>query len=135
MINPVWAGCVAASEDELRTWLSEQKSVCNFAWSSQARGFFTDRAGPDKLEDRELSNSWYSPENFERRRRAFELAAKLGVQPINVALAYVLNQPFPQVALVGPRTLEELRTTLAGISIELSEKTMAWLDLRAGRRE
>jgi aryl-alcohol dehydrogenase-like predicted oxidoreductase len=130
MVNPVWSGCVACSEDAFRDWLIESKSVTNFAWSSQARGFFTARAAPEKREDRELSNSWYSADNFERRRRAVELAGRLGVEPINIALAYVLCQPFDQVALVGPRTLEELRLTLAGLSIQLTPQQMQWLDLR-----
>ena len=45
---------------------------------------------------------WYSEENFERLRRAAELGQQKGTGPIPIALAYVLNQPFPTVALIGP---------------------------------
>ena len=27
-------------------------------------------------------------------------------------MAYVLNQPFPTFALIGPRNIEEMRTTM-----------------------
>jgi len=63
-------------------------------WSSQARGFFTDRAGREKLDDKELSRCWYSPDNFRRRDRAYDLAARKGVEPVAIALAWVLHQPF-----------------------------------------
>ena len=86
----------------------------NFAWSSQGRGFFTDRAGRDKRDNEELVRVWYSDKNFGRRDRAIELAERLGKSPIHVALAYVLAQPFPSVPLIGPRTLGELDDSLQG---------------------
>ena len=73
-------------------------------WSSQARGFFLPHATPDYQGDPELRRSWYSEDNFRRRERAIELATKKGVEPINIALAYVLHQPFPTFPLIGPRT-------------------------------
>lgn len=36
MISPVWDGCVAASDDDWKTWLKSHQ-VTNFAWSSQGR--------------------------------------------------------------------------------------------------
>jgi aryl-alcohol dehydrogenase-like predicted oxidoreductase len=47
---------------------------------------------------------WYSERNFGRRDRAIELANKLGRNPIHIALAYVIAQPFPVIPLIGPRT-------------------------------
>jgi aryl-alcohol dehydrogenase-like predicted oxidoreductase len=98
-------------------------------WSSQARGFFTDRAGPDKTSDKELVRCWYSEDNFLRRDRAVELAEKMGVQPIAIALAYVLNQPFPTFPLIGPRQLSETRTSLPGLDVQLTPKQVKWLNL------
>ena len=86
----------------------------NFAWSSQGRGFFTDRAGRDKRDNAELVRVWYSEKNFARRDRAIELAKQLGKSPIHIALAYVLAQPFPSIPLIGPRTLGELDDSLHG---------------------
>lgn len=72
---------------------------------------------------------WYSEDNWRRRERAVELAAKRGVLPINIALAYVLCQPFPTIPIIGPRTLEELRTSLPALGVELSPEKLRWLNL------
>jgi aryl-alcohol dehydrogenase-like predicted oxidoreductase len=126
MVDSVWPGCVGSSTPEWRAWLTKRQ-IINFAWSSQSRGFFTNRAGPRKLNDAELVRCWYSPGNFSRRSRATELATKLGVKPIHIAFAYVLSQQFPQVALIGPHTVRELRDSMRGFEIALSEKQVAWL--------
>jgi aryl-alcohol dehydrogenase-like predicted oxidoreductase len=134
MVNPVWPGCVSASDPATRRWLKRTQTPL-FSWSSQARGFFTDRAGPDKLTDRELADSWYSDDNFERRARAHALARERGVSPINVALAYVLHQPFPTWALVGPRVLSETVSTLPALDLELTPAELAWLNLERDHRK
>ena len=73
---------------------------------------------------------WYSQDNFARLQRVNELAKKRGVLPINIALAYVLNQPFPTFALIGPRMLSETRTSLPGLDVELSGEEVRWLNLQ-----
>jgi aryl-alcohol dehydrogenase-like predicted oxidoreductase len=128
MLDPIWAGCIAASDDAWKAWLKERQLV-NFAWSSQGRGFFTERAGREKHGDPELVRVWYSEENFARRDRAADLAARLGCKPIHVALAYVLAQPFPVVPLIGPRTLGELDDSLAALGVSLSEADVRWLEV------
>jgi len=128
MVDPVWAGCVSASDPESKAWLSETGTAL-FAWSSQARGFFTDRAGEDKHSDAELVRCWYSPDNFQRRERALELARKKNTSAINIALAYVLHQSFPSFALIGPRTIAETVSSFGGLSVELTSEEIAWLNL------
>jgi len=126
MVDPVWPGCVSASDPESRAWLTERQMPV-FAWSSQARGFFLgDAPNPD---DPEQVRCWHSEDNFERRRRADELAADLGVDPIHIAAAYVLAQAFPTFALVGPRTVAELHSTLRSLRVTLSPEQCAWLNL------
>jgi aryl-alcohol dehydrogenase-like predicted oxidoreductase len=131
MVNPVWPGCVAASDPQSKAWLTVHKDeIALLPWSSQARGFFVPGvASPDKKDDAEMVDAWYSPDNFERQRRAFEMAKEKGVAPINIALAYVLCQPFPIFPLIGPRKLSETRTSLPALEIHLTEKEMNWLDL------
>ena len=75
---------------------------------------------------------WYSEQNFGRRDRAIELAAKLGKSPIHIALAYVLAQPFPSIPLIGPRTLGELEDSLKALDIRLSPDDLKWLEGTAG---
>ena len=127
MLTPIWPGCITSSTDEWKAWLKDRK-MPNFAWSSQGRGFFTERAGRDKRDNEELVRVWYSDRNFERRDRAIELAKKLGKSPIHVALAYVLAQPFPSVPLIGPRTLGELDDSLKALDIKLTAGDVAWLE-------
>ncbi|TIX91691.1 aldo/keto reductase [Rhizobium sp. P44RR-XXIV] len=127
MLDPIWAGCIAASDDEWKAWLNA-KQLPNFAWSSQGRGFFTDRAGRDKRDDEELVRVWYSDRNFGRRDRAIELAQKLGRNPIHIALAYVIAQPFPVIPLIGPRTIAELEDSLSALDIKLTPEQVKWLE-------
>jgi aryl-alcohol dehydrogenase-like predicted oxidoreductase len=127
MLDPIWAGCVAASDDDWKKWLNE-KQIPNFAWSSQGRGFFTDRAGRDKRDDEEIVRVWYSERNFGRRDRAIELANKLGRNPIHIALAYVIAQPFPVIPLIGPRTVAELEDSLSALDIKLTPDQVKWLE-------
>ena len=128
MVDPVWAGCLSASDAASRAWLTKT-GMALFPWSSQARGFFTGRARPDDRSDPELVRCWYSDDNFLRLERANALAQKRGVLPINIALAYVLAQPFPTFPLIGPRTLSETRTSLPALSIELTPDEVRWLNL------
>jgi predicted dehydrogenase/aryl-alcohol dehydrogenase-like predicted oxidoreductase len=127
MINPIWAGCIAASDTPYKNWLKDHQ-IPNFSWSSQARGFFTDLAGRKKKTNAELVNTWYSDKNFDRRDRAIQLAKELGASPIHVALAYVLAQPFPSIPLIGPRRLQELDDSIKALSIKLTPKQVKWLE-------
>lgn len=127
MLKPLWAGCVTASTPDFKQWLIDRQ-IPNFSWSSQARGFFTYRAGRDKTDNRELVETWYNDQNFGRRDRAIELAQQLGKSPIHIALAYVLAQPFPSIPLIGPRTLNELDDSLQAFDIKLTPEQVKWLE-------
>jgi predicted dehydrogenase/aryl-alcohol dehydrogenase-like predicted oxidoreductase len=129
MVNTIWAGCIQSSDAESRAWFTQTQMVL-LPWSSQARGFFTDRAHRDKtLNDEEMNRTWYAEDNWQRRERVVELAKQKNVLPINIALAYVLKQPFPTFPLIGPRTLEELRTSLPALDVELTPQQVKWLNL------
>jgi len=133
MVAAPWAGCVAASDPESRRWL-KRSQLPLLAWSSQARGFFTPRAGRDRRDDRELVRCWYSDDNFARRDRAVELAQAKGVSPINIAAAYVLHQAFPTFALIGPRQISETADSVGCLGVTLTPKEVAWLNLERERR-
>jgi predicted dehydrogenase/aryl-alcohol dehydrogenase-like predicted oxidoreductase len=128
MIQPIWnCSLVSSSDVESRAWFEETQTPL-FPWSSQARGFFTDRAGRGIFSNAEVVRCWYSEENFRRRDRAVELARKKGVELINIALAYVLCQPFPTCPLVGPKQHSEIRSTMRSLDIKLSQEELDWLD-------
>jgi len=133
MVDPVWAGCVSCKGPEWRDWFLRHEASL-FAWSSQARGYFAPNRLAGSVSDTELLRCWDAEDNRERLRRATELAVERKVRPLNVALAYVLRQPFPAFALIGPRTLEETRTALTGVDLSLTAEEMAWLDLESASR-
>ncbi len=139
MVDPVWPGCIAASTPEWRAWL-EAEGMALLPWSSQARGFFTPRFDAVRAEapsaailtgnqpsDAEMRRCWFAEDNFARRERAVALAAERGVEPIAIALAWVLCQPFPCFPLVGPRQLSETRSSLKALDISLGAAEMRWL--------
>lgn len=130
MMAPVWDGCVSAKGSEWTKFLQDS-GMALLAWSSQARGYFVP-GGP--ANDAELKRCWDSEENQERRRRAIALAEEKGVTPINIALAYVLAQPYRAFALFGPRAIEETRTSLPGANLSLTPDELAWLDLEIPAR-
>lgn len=127
MIEPPWAGCVSSSDPESRKWF-EKTRIPLMAWSSLGRGFFV-RGNSEDTSDPGLVACWYSEDNFQRLERARELGAAKGVPAVCVALAYVLRQTFPTFALIGPETLDELHTSLAGLGVELTADEMRWLNL------
>ena len=136
MNNPVWPGCFSCSEDEYVNYLKE-KQIAIFPWSSQARGFFLDSqefsgaahvADPNREEQERV---WGSVDNLERRSRCFELASKKSVDPIQMALAFVLNQEFPSFPLIGPRNFFETESSLEATKIELSLEETSWLNLKS----
>jgi predicted dehydrogenase/diketogulonate reductase-like aldo/keto reductase len=128
MVDPVWSGCVSAHDRASRRWLKRQQLPL-LSWSSQARGFFTGRAAPDRLDDAELVRCWYAEDNFQRLERTRELAERKGVSPIAVAAAWVLQQPFPTFALIGPRTIAETVSSMECLGVELTAHEAAWLNL------
>jgi predicted dehydrogenase/aryl-alcohol dehydrogenase-like predicted oxidoreductase len=123
-----WVGCLRMTDAASKAWLA-QKRIALLPWSSQARGFFARGDAADRS-DAELVRCYYSDSNFERKARAEQLGAELGVPATAVALAFVLAQPFPTFPLFGPRTIAETRSSMAGLSVELDAAQVAWLDLR-----
>lgn len=125
--EPFWKGCVSADAETIAWHESEQFPL--FSWSSQARGFFTGRFTPEIQDNADLVRVFYSDENWERLERAKQLAASKHVTAIQIALAYVLNQPFPTCALIGAQSAEELKSCDEGSTIQLTRAELDWLDL------
>ncbi len=126
-IEPYWAGCVSADAQTL-AW-HERTQLPLLSWSSQARGFFTGRFTSEDRSNADLVRVFYNDENWERYRRAQELAKEKQVATIEIALAYVLNQPFPTCAIIGPQNEQEMISCQKGASIVLTKEEIQWLDL------
>lgn len=121
-LEPPWEDCVSAHDPASLAWY-ERTQTPVFAWSSQAAGFFAGR------EDEEVERVYGGERNRERLRRARELAREKGCTPNQVALAWVLQLPFPTFAIIGPATVAELSESLAALDVELSPAEVRRLDL------
>ncbi len=127
MVEPVWAGCISANDPESLAWFRKTQMPL-FSWSSLARGFFV-TGDRNNTSNPFMMRCWYSEDNFERLDRARELAKKKGVEPVVIALAWVLCQDFPTFALIGPETIEQLRISLKALDVQLTPEEVKWLNL------
>ncbi|MDQ0972215.1 aryl-alcohol dehydrogenase-like predicted oxidoreductase [Neobacillus niacini] len=124
--EPYFPGSISANA-EYCSW-HEKTQLPLLSWSSQARGFFTGRFTPEDLSNKDLVRAFYTDANWERYHRAEQLAEEKGVSTIKIALAYVLNQPFPTCAVIGPQNEEELLSCYEGSKIILTHEEVEWLE-------
>ncbi|MCC6628706.1 MAG: aldo/keto reductase [Chloroflexi bacterium] len=127
--EPMWPGCVTIAGDAAALAWHRFHQFPALCWSSQARGFFSGRFAPDQPDDEEMVRVYYTADNWQRLERVRALAARLGCTPTQVALAWVLCQPFPTFALIGPRSRAELDDCLGALDITLAPADLAWLNL------
>lgn len=125
--RPFMPGCVSANEPALRAW-HERTGIPLVAWSPQGQGYFADDYDPARA-DPDAVATYDSPANRERRERAVQLARRRGRSAAQVALAWVLSQPFAPYAVVGVRTPEHLHAAWAtATDLTLTAEELAWLE-------
>ena len=56
------------------------------------------------------------------------LCSELGLEPADIALAWLLSRPVVTAPIIGPRTIEQLDTAIAAADITLDAATLAKLD-------
>lgn len=130
--EPTWKDTVTATDQRSRVWYASHPDVALFAWSSQAAGFFTGRYGEWSYDDpnaADVVRVWFSEANLERLSRAREVGLRHGVDANQVALAYVLAQPFTVFALIGPLSAEETRASLRADHLQLTPDELSYLNL------
>ncbi|HWM10336.1 MAG TPA: aldo/keto reductase [Solirubrobacteraceae bacterium] len=109
-----WEDTRSANDPAIHEWHTRTQTPL-LAWSSLARGYFAGR------DDGDVGRVYDSEESRERRRRASEVGDRLGRTADQVALAWVLHQPFPVYAAVGVRTVEQLRDRFGALEIDPAE--------------
>ncbi len=117
--EPPWPETVSAHDADSLAWYARTQLPL-FAWSAQAAGYFAGAV---------VERVYESEANRERLRRATELGKRLGAKPTQVALAWTLHQPFPTYAIIGPRTVAELRESVEALELALTPQDVRWLDL------
>lgn len=117
------------ADETTRQWHRDHQFPL-LAWSSLATGFMSGKFKPDEPTDENVTQVYYSDENFERLRRAQELAARKNATASQIGLAYILQQAFPVIALVGPTTVSNLEDALGALNVEISAGELDFLDLK-----
>lgn len=131
-------GSVTISGEEhaqARAWyLAQQMPV--IAYSGLGRGMFSGRVHSGDMEaakqilDEFAVKGYCYPENFERLRRAEELAKEKGGTVPQIALAWLLNQELTVFPVVSTLSRERLAENAGAAKIRLSSEEIKWLDLQ-----
>jgi aryl-alcohol dehydrogenase-like predicted oxidoreductase len=128
-----WPGAVTLGGDAQRAareWYSTH-GLSVFAYSSLARGFFSNHYDPKSPNDNRVSrwctNYFGTEENIQRLKRTRTFAREHHVTIAQVALAYVLCHPLHAFAVVGCTTFEKFAENVTALSLKLDEATLHWL--------
>ena len=133
MIDPVWPGCVTIDNNFLD--YIDQNNIILFPWSSTARGFFIKKkeiatsdhfSNPSMDEEKRV---WHSESNLKKREICFNIAAERNVEPIEIALAYVIQSSKVIFPLIGPRTINELNSSIFATSLNLTNAEIKQLTI------
>ena len=117
------------------TWAYHQATnLAVVAYSSQAGGFFGGkyeaRIGADApLRNTGVVRQYFSRGNFARLQRAKQLAQHYGCSANQVAIAYLLSQPFPVYPIVGCRTVEQVRDSFGAADLRLTPEEVGFLSV------
>jgi|SRR5579859_287214 len=136
-----WAGCLSisgAGGAEARAWYARAQMPL-LTWSSLAGGFFSGRFQRGNLatmtvgNDSTTARAYGDEANFQRLDRAQALGRQKGLTAAQIALAYILNQPFNLFALVGCQAAAEYAENAAAVDLALTPAEVAWLESGDGR--
>jgi len=95
-------------------------------WRKDAGQQSSSRA--DRLPERfDLANP-YNQQKLDAVEELAQLADEAGLTLIQLAIGFVLNHPAITSPLVGPRTMEQLETQLAGADVVLDEEILDRID-------
>ena len=104
-------------------------------WSPLARGFLagnrrksdfgeTSRARTDKF----AHELYYADSDFAIVERVVALAARLGVKPVQVALAWMFTKPAITAPIVGASKLSHLDDAVDALTVKLSAEDVAFVE-------
>jgi aryl-alcohol dehydrogenase-like predicted oxidoreductase len=118
------------ADDALRQW-HLTSGLPMIPYSSQANGYFGaenvawaeggSRGAPKR------AKSFDSPANRSRLLRTIALAEKKGCTANQIALAYLLSQPFPIFPIIGTSNPDHAREALGAVGVSLTEDERAFL--------
>lgn len=128
----LWADGMQSMSADMRAF-HRATGVAAVPYSAQAGGFFSKAGRVDFLENprfRRMRACYMNPETMRRVERVAQFSQETGYEATQVALACLINQPFPTVPIVGPRSPQQLSSCLSAVNLELDAVDIAFL---AGR--
>jgi aryl-alcohol dehydrogenase (NADP+) len=115
--------------------LCREEGIGVVPWSPLARGFLAgNRRGENRGEtvraktDEFAHDLYYTESDFTIADRAAELAARRGVKPTQVALAWLLAKPGVTAPIVGASKLSHLDEAVAAIDLRLDPEELTFLE-------
>ncbi|MFH2031496.1 MAG: aldo/keto reductase, partial [Bacteroidota bacterium] len=66
--------------------------------------------------------------NHEQIKKWEKFCNGIGEEPANVALAWLLHQPGVTAPIIGPRTAQQLETSIQSVQIKLDKNSLDTLD-------
>ena len=126
---------VYREEEREMTALCLAEGIGMVPWSPLARGFLAgnrqreDFGSTTRAKTDEFAQSMYYNENdFQIVERVIALAKRLGVEPAQIALAWLLHKPGVTAPIVGASKMHHLEQAIAALEIELSPEDMQYLE-------
>ncbi|AMC94252.1 hypothetical protein AOC36_09730 [Erysipelothrix larvae] len=132
--KPRWVGTVYVDADYVQS--SNEEGITILSWAAQSAGFFVPLwSSIDSEAPEDIKNAYFTEDNFKKLNRVIEVATKRGggIEPVNVALAYVLHPRFNVFASIGPRNMHELESSLKALDIELTKQEIEYLELKTDK--
>ena len=114
--------------------LSVAENFPLLAFSPLATGLLTGKYAGDVIPDgsRRSLNPFLggrvTPQVFPAVAAYLGIAARHGLDPVQMALAFCRQRPFPCIPIFGATNLDQLRTALGAADITLSEDVLAEID-------
>jgi aryl-alcohol dehydrogenase (NADP+) len=139
-----WAQFVSMQNHYNLVYREEEREMIPFCldegiglipWSPLARGFLAGNRQRGKKDatlreqhDGYGHSLYYADADYDIADRVVELAKRKGALPIQIALAWVAQQPGVTAPIVGVTKMEQIDQLVAGLSVELTAEDRAFLE-------
>jgi aryl-alcohol dehydrogenase-like predicted oxidoreductase len=117
----------AYTDDSFVKWHARH-NIAAFPYTTQANGYFRRlENGTLDLASESVRALFHSSENQERYKRIKTLQSATGLSVGAIVLGYLLSQPFPVFANIGPKTVADLLESIEAAKATLSAENVAFL--------
>jgi NDP-hexose 2,3-enoyl reductase len=111
---------------------AERYGIGLVPWSPLHGGLLSGALRKEREGTGSRSTEGRSADTLSEHREAIEgyekLATELGHDPADLALAWLLSRPAVTAPIIGPRTVDQLDSSLRALEIKLDDKALARLD-------